>query len=156
MSNDIGSSFMQSVIFFFRLYNYHIDVNTKWPPLLRWHSEMHFWLDGDVWIADKNSLFCCKVRQNNIPASVQIMGRNLPGDKSLSEPMMVSFLTHACVTRPQWVNTMATEKYNYITCIAVYWIVNESLTSYWCWLNHAFALYNHQGWCIHKWVFASL
>ena len=28
-----------------------------------------------------------------------------PGDKPLSEPMMVSLLTHICVTRPQWVNT---------------------------------------------------
>ena len=26
-----------------------------------------------------------------------------PGDKSLSEPMMVSLLTHICATRPQWV-----------------------------------------------------
>ena len=27
-----------------------------------------------------------------------------PGDKPLSEPMMVSLKTHICVTRPQWVN----------------------------------------------------
>ena len=27
-----------------------------------------------------------------------------PGDKPLSEPMMVNLLTHICVTRPQWVN----------------------------------------------------
>ena len=26
-----------------------------------------------------------------------------PGDRPLSEPMMVSLLTHICVTRPQWV-----------------------------------------------------
>ena len=26
-----------------------------------------------------------------------------PGDTPLSEPMMVSYLTHICVTRPQWV-----------------------------------------------------
>ena len=29
-----------------------------------------------------------------------------PGDKPLSEPMMVSLPTHICVTRPQWVNTV--------------------------------------------------
>ena len=29
-----------------------------------------------------------------------------PGDKPLSELMMVSLLTHICVTRPQWVNGM--------------------------------------------------
>ena len=27
-----------------------------------------------------------------------------PGDKRLSEPIMVSLLTHICVTRPQWIN----------------------------------------------------
>ena len=40
---------------------------------------------------------------NNIPASVQIMAWRRPGDKLLSEPVMVSLLTHICVTRPQWV-----------------------------------------------------
>ena len=29
-----------------------------------------------------------------------------PGDKPLSEPMMVSLLTHICLTRPQWVNSL--------------------------------------------------
>ena len=42
---------------------------------------------------------------NNIPALVQIMAWHRPGDKPLSEPMMVSVLTHICVTRPQWVKT---------------------------------------------------
>ena len=40
---------------------------------------------------------------NNIPALVQIMAWRWSGDKSLSEPMTVSLLTHMCVTRPQWV-----------------------------------------------------
>ena len=42
---------------------------------------------------------------NNIPALVQIMAWRRPGDKPLSEPVMVSLLTHISVTRPQWVNT---------------------------------------------------
>ena len=29
-----------------------------------------------------------------------------PGDKPLSEPMMVKLPTHICVTRPQWVNSL--------------------------------------------------
>ena len=37
-----------------------------------------------------------------------------PGDKPLSEPMMVSLLTHICVARPQWVNDLDT-----ITCPSV-------------------------------------
>ena len=40
---------------------------------------------------------------NNIPALVQIMAWRRPGDKPISEPVMVSLLTHICVTRPQWV-----------------------------------------------------
>ena len=44
---------------------------------------------------------------NNIPALVQIMDWRRPGDKPLSEPMMVSVLTHLCVTRPQWIKKNA-------------------------------------------------
>ena len=49
---------------------------------------------------------------NNIPALVQIMAwRRMawrrPGDKPISGPMMVSLLTHICVTRPQWVKSCA-------------------------------------------------
>ena len=39
----------------------------------------------------------------NNPALIQIMAWRRSGDKPLSEPMMVSLLTHICVTRPQWV-----------------------------------------------------
>ena len=41
---------------------------------------------------------------NNMPALVQIMAWRRPGDKPLSEPKMVSLLTHICVTQPQWEN----------------------------------------------------
>ena len=41
---------------------------------------------------------------NNIPALVQIMAWHRPGDKPLSEPIMVSLPRHICVTRPQWIN----------------------------------------------------
>ena len=44
---------------------------------------------------------------NKNPALVQIMAWRRPGDKPLSEPMMVFLLTHICVTRPQWVLTMS-------------------------------------------------
>ena len=45
---------------------------------------------------------------NNISALVQIMAWCRPGDKPLSEPMMVRLPTHICVTRPQWVNWLWT------------------------------------------------
>ena len=47
---------------------------------------------------------------NKIPALVQIMAWRRPGDKLLSEPMMVRLLTHLCVTRPQWVNALRPER----------------------------------------------
>ena len=45
--------------------------------------------------------FVPKGRINNIPSLVQIMAWRWPGDKPLSEPMMVRLPTHICVTRPQ-------------------------------------------------------
>ena len=61
-------------------------------------------LNENARIALKISLkFVPKVRINNIPSLVQIMAWRRPGDRPLSEPMMVSLLMHICVTRPQWV-----------------------------------------------------
>ena len=61
-------------------------------------------LTKDMWIAIDISLnFLPKGQNNNIQALVQIMAWRRPGDKPLSEPVMVSLLTHICVTRPHWV-----------------------------------------------------
>ena len=38
---------------------------------------------------------------NNIPSLVQIMAWRRPGDKPLSDPMLVRLLMHICITRPQ-------------------------------------------------------
>ena len=42
-------------------------------------------------------------RIHNITSLVQIMAWHRPGDKPLSEPILVILLTHICVIRPQWV-----------------------------------------------------
>ena len=61
-------------------------------------------LNENVWISIKISLkFVPKGPINNIPALVQIMAWRRPGDKPLSDPMVVRSTTHICVTRPQWV-----------------------------------------------------
>ena len=71
-------------------------------------------LNENVWISIKISLkFVPKGPINNIPALVQIMAWRRSGDKPLSEPMMVSLLTHICVTRPQWVNSLAPRRSGY-------------------------------------------
>ena len=64
-------------------------------------------VNENVWISIKISLkFVLKGSISNILALVQIMAWRRPGDKLLSEPMMVSLLMHICVTRPQWVNSL--------------------------------------------------
>ena len=55
-----------------------------------------------IWISLK---FVLKGPITNILSLVQIMAWRRPGDKPLSEPMMVSLLAHICVIRPQWVNS---------------------------------------------------
>ena len=68
--------------------------------ILKW-----IFLNENVWISIEISLkFVTKGQINNIPALVQIMAWRRLGAKPLSEPMMVSLLTHICVTRPQWVD----------------------------------------------------
>ena len=54
-------------------------------------------LNENAWISLKISLkFVPKVRINNIPALVQIMAWRLPGDKPLSEPMVVrTYMRHS-------------------------------------------------------------
>ena len=86
----------------------HYHVNTLRP---RQHGR-HFtddtfnciFVNENVRISIKFSLkFVPKGPINNIPALVQIMAWCRPGNKPLSEPVMVSLLAHICVTRPQWV-----------------------------------------------------
>ena len=83
-------------------------VNTLRP---RWNWQ-HFaddifkriFFNENVWISFKISLkFVPKGSIINIAALVQIMAWRRPGDKLLSEQMMVSLPTYICVTRPQWV-----------------------------------------------------
>ena len=64
----------------------------------------YIFLNENIWISIGILLkFVLKGPINNIPALVQIMAWRLTGDKPLSEPMMISLLTHICITRPQCV-----------------------------------------------------
>ena len=63
-------------------------------------------LNENAWISLKILLKFVHKVWINILALVQIMAWRRPGDKLLSEPMMVNLLTHICVTQPQWVNTL--------------------------------------------------
>ena len=88
---------------------YVIPINTLRPRQNgRRFADDNFkriFFNENVRISIKISLkFVPKGPINNNPALVQIMAWRRSGDKPLSEPMMVSLLTHICVTRPQWVN----------------------------------------------------
>ena len=83
-------------------------LNTLRPK----RNEQHFaddifkriFIHENVWVPIKISWkFVPNGPVNNIPAMFQIMAWRRPGDKPLSEPMMVSLPTHLCVARPQWV-----------------------------------------------------
>ena len=84
----------------------HIEAEAKCPPLCRLHFQKHFH-EWNVSILIKISLkFVLMGPINYIPALVQIMAWCRPGNRPLSEPMMVSLLTHIYATHPQWVNSL--------------------------------------------------
>ena len=67
-------------------------------------------LNENIRISNKISpKFVPKGLINNIPAFVLIMAWRRPGNKPLSEPMLVRSLTHICITRPQWVKDAVEE-----------------------------------------------
>ena len=81
----------------------------KWTPFRRRQFQMHF-LNENIWISITISMkFVPMGPINNIPTMVQIMAGRRPGDKPLSEPMVVSLPSHICVARPQWVKSLATD-----------------------------------------------
>ena len=90
----------------------HVDpMNCAiWMALFMGQNGHHFaddifkriFFNENVRISIKISLkFVPKGPINNISALVQIMACRLVSAKPLSEPMIVSLLTHICVTRPQ-------------------------------------------------------
>ena len=92
--------------------NVHPCWLTHWGR--RRQNDRHFaddtfkriFLIENVRISIKISLkFVLKSPIDNIPALFQIMAWRRPGDKPLSEAMMLSLLTHICVARPPRVKT---------------------------------------------------
>ena len=89
---------------------------TSWPVLIILRPRQygcHFaddtfkctFLNEKFWILNKTSLKYVPASPiNNIPSLVHIMTCCLPGDKPLSEPIMITLPMLICVTRPQWVS----------------------------------------------------
>ena len=64
----------------------------SWIKMFEFQSKLH-------WFFPKDPI-------SNIPTIGQIMAWRGPGDKPLSEPMMVKLLTYISVTRPQWITQL--------------------------------------------------
>ena len=100
--HDVRSAALITTFLFCVFHTNHIEAETKWPPFSRRHVKCIF-CNENIWIAIKISLkFVPKDSINNITALIQIMAWRRPGDKPISDPMMVILPTHICVTRPQW------------------------------------------------------
>ena len=90
-------------------------------------------LNENVSVSIKNSLkFAPKGPINNISPLVQIMAWRRPGDKPLSEPMMVRLPTQICVILPQWVNNPKEEL----------WCWDSPVTVWGLWLQTAGPWFN--------------
>ena len=102
---------MRSFAKYFNLKSMALILNTLRPR----QDGRHFpddifkciFLNENVQISIKISMtFAPKGPTNNTPALVRMMTWRRRSDKPLSEPMVASLLTHICVTRPQWVNSL--------------------------------------------------
>ena len=103
----------------------NLELSHKWPlsmfnTLRLRQNGRHFaddifkciFLNENIWISINISLkFVPQGPIDKIPSLVQIMAWRRPGDKPLSEPMMVSLLMHICITRPQWVNPLVAVRF---------------------------------------------
>ena len=94
----------------------HICVaRPQWVNTLRPRQDGHHFPDDILRCIFVNEKFYILIKislkfvptgpNNNIPSLFQIMAWSRSGDKPLSETMVISWLTHICITRPQWVNT---------------------------------------------------
>ena len=81
---------------------YHIVATTNLPVFLQTFS-IAFSLIKMYQFRLRFHCYSFEGLQLTITALVKIMAWGRPGDKPLSEPMMVIWLAHIWVTRPQWV-----------------------------------------------------
>ena len=123
---------------------WHIEAKTKWLPFHRQRFQMHC-LNENVKIWIQISLkFVLKGLITIIPALVWIMAWHRPGNKPLSELMMVKSLTHIYVTRPQWVNDWVTQgaghhELRYWPVFLEYLDFNTlRVARVWCWTSYSY------------------
>ena len=75
----------------------------------------------------------------------QIMAWRRPGDKPLSEPMLVILLTHMCVTRPQWVKWW---EQRHVPIIIIFKILKHDTCTFKFLYNHNIITANQAQWIV--------
>ena len=99
----------------FSFISQHWKVNTLRPRHFADDILKSIFFNENVWILIQISLeFVPKGPINNVPALVQIMAWRRPGDKPLSEPMIVRLPMHICIIWPQWVKILAAGGVNHL------------------------------------------
>ena len=107
------------------MYEFHL---THWQDGCQFPDDIfkYIFLNENMWIPMEISLkFVLKGPINHISALVQIMAWCRPGDKPLSEPIVVSSLMYVCVTWLQWVKLLP---YYHITISSKYILLNIHTT----------------------------
>ena len=85
---------------------------TTFSNALSWMKMYELWLRFH-WILFLRAQLTISFHWSLVP----IMAWRRPGDKPLSEAMMVRLTTHKCVTRPQWVNRLRPDQNCYLGCL---------------------------------------
>ena len=96
--------------------------------------------------------FVPKIRINNILALVQMMPWRRPGDKLLSEPMMVSILTHICISRSQCGHEWMWSQNDKTSSMKLHGLISReqlsSLYHYWLWPKYPQKYFPAHGCCL--------
>ena len=107
-------------------------------------------LNENVRISIKISLkFVPKGPITNNSSLVRIMAWRRPGDKPLSETMMVILPTHICVTRPQWANIKPASKRSQLMST----LTLSTQQNYWGYIDHSYLENKLYLRCIQKLLF---
>ena len=107
-----------------------VNVLVWWIVLAQWDQDkMATMLQTTFSNAFSWTNFVPKGSIDHIPALFQIMVWHRPGNKPLSEPMMINLPTYVCVTRSQWV------KYKYTVMVYAYLHLGNKFESWPKWLT---------------------
>ena len=114
-------------------------------------------LNDNVYISIKIPLkFVPQGPINNILTLIQIMDWRHPGDKHLSEPMIVILLTHICVTRLQWVKIILLVAVERETCWMCPQVQSVNCPVVWLWIYMWTMSIMHYLWPMYKHVISGI